>query len=62
MPSWIVNSFTMLNTGLLLINFVLLLLILNYIEVGLRKKEKEGGGRPEKDESWYAHLESKTKP
>jgi len=49
MPSWLVDTFTIVNTCLLIINLILLLLILSYWE---REKRKTRGGE-KRNWSWY---------
>ena len=66
MPTWIINTFTVVNTCLLVINLILLLFLWAEIEPkwrgkGITEEEKKGGGRPGKYESWYTHLENKLK-
>ena len=54
MPSWLVDTFIVVNTGLLIINLIILLLVWE-----VRRKESEKGGDP-KDWSWYnKHLVDK---
>ena len=46
MPSWLMDTFIVVNTGLLVINTILLLLVWE-----VRRRESERGG--ERDWSWY---------
>lgn len=60
MPSWLVDTFVVMNTLLLLINLVLLLLILSYIEQREREKDEKGGGREDLN-SHEKHLAARIK-
>lgn len=51
MPSWLMDTFIVVNTGLLVINTILLLLVWE-----VRRRESERGG--ERDWSWYDKHEN----
>lgn len=52
MPTWLIDTFTVVNTGLLLFCVVLLLIILNHIEARLRREDKENTKEEKRKKSW----------